>query len=119
MDISGFSNYSYDLQANAYSQAKTDLIGHTLKNAASGSDDAELLNACREFESYFISVMFKEMRKTVDTSNSVIPNGNAEDIFQSLLDEQISKSAATSGGIGLADFMFRQMKREQGGTQLV
>lgn len=113
MDISALSNAGItqtkmELQRQ---ESMAESFQDTLNKAAAGEDDAKLREACREFESYFINVMFREMRKTVDTSSSFIPVGYAENVFQEMLDEETSKNAAKSGGIGLADMMYRQMNR--------
>ncbi|MDR1703188.1 MAG: rod-binding protein [Clostridiales bacterium] len=80
--------------------------------AAQDKSDAELMEACRSFESYFIQMMFKELRKTslADESGPFAKSG-PELIFQDMLDEQVSIQAANGGGIGIAAFMYKQMKR--------
>lgn len=91
---------------------KTESFAEALNAAAISENDAELLHACQEFESYFLNLLFKEMRKTVgENDNALLKKSNAEKIFQEMLDEQISISASKTGGIGLAAFMYKQMKR--------
>lgn len=76
-------------------------------------EDKELMEACKTFEGYFLQMMYKSMRNTVDTSGSFIQQSNAEKIFQDMLDEENSKKAAESGnGIGLAQMLYRQLSRE-------
>lgn len=75
--------------------------------------DKELMNACKTFESYFLQMMYKSMRNTVNSSGSVIPQSNAEKIFQDMLDEENSKKAAESNNsIGLAEMLYKQLSRE-------
>ncbi len=75
-------------------------------------EDKELMAACKTFEGYFLQMMFKSMRSTIDTSGSVIPQSNAEKIFQDMLDEETSKKAAEGGnGIGLAQMLYKQLSR--------
>ena len=91
---------------------KTVAFESILKNT---KDDRELMSACREFEAYFIQMMLREMRKTIDTSNSLIPKSNAEKIFEDMLDEEYANIAAKQGdGMGLAQTMYNQMKRQRG-----
>ena len=90
-------------------EAKTASFQDMLEQAAASQDSAELRRACVEFESYFTQLMFKEMRKTVPTENSLFPKSNAETIFQDMLDEEYAKRAAQAGGIGLADMLYRQL----------
>ncbi len=79
----------------------------------SSVEDRELMDACETFESYFLQMMYKSMRNTVNSSGSVIPQSNAEKIFQDMLDEENSKKAAESGnGIGLAQMLYKQLSRQ-------
>jgi Rod binding domain-containing protein len=82
-------------------------------NPTQGSvvDRAEIRKAAEMFESYFLQIMFREMRKTTLNENSFIPKSHAEKIFTEMLDEQVSKDAAAAGGIGLADMIYKQMTR--------
>jgi flagellar protein FlgJ len=75
------------------------------------ADRAEIRKAAEMFESYFIQMMFRELRKTTLNENSFIPKSHAEKIFTDMLDEQVSKDAAASGGLGLADMIYKQMTR--------
>jgi flagellar protein FlgJ len=68
-------------------------IGNRLKNAKNQTDDhndPQLQAACAEMESLFISHLLKEMRATVEKSG-FMDGGQAEEIFTSLLDVEISK----------------------------
>lgn len=80
--------------------SKTDAFQDALKKAAEEQDDEKLKYACEQFEGYFIQTIFKEMRKTVDTSHSYIQMSNADNIYRDMLDEEYSKNAAKAGGIG-------------------
>ncbi|MDR3091747.1 MAG: rod-binding protein [Clostridiales bacterium] len=84
-----------------------------LQTARTREDDAGLKEACFEFESYFIQTMFREMRKTIDDSHSLLPKSNAENIFTDMLDEEYSKNLAKSGGIGLAKMLYSQISKEE------
>jgi len=80
-------------------------------NAGSVVDRAALRHAAEMFESYFLQMMFREMRSTTLNENSFMPKSHAEKIFTDMLDEQVSKDAAAAGGMGLADMIYRQMTR--------
>lgn len=73
------------------------------------NDEQELREACEAFESYFLQIMFREMRKTTFNEDGIFAKSYAEKIFTDMLDEEISKSLARTGGIGLAEQMLRQM----------
>ncbi|WP_160558283.1 rod-binding protein [Parablautia muri] len=115
MELGGISSAAYA----DYIKDQSTTAGSQLKEAISGTDysqasDDELLEACKQFESYFLEQVFKEMQKTVDCFKSdedSDPNDNLVDYFQ---DSSIQKLAATSTemqGLGLAQMLYEQMKR--------
>lgn len=75
--------------------------------------DEDLLKASKEFETYFLQMMMKEMRKTIDRDNSYIKENNAERIFKEQLDNQMMADLSEGGGIGLAKQIYSQMKKQQ------
>ena len=77
--------------------------------------DKKLKDACEGFESVFIGQMIKEMRKTVPKDGYF--KGKEEEQYVSMFDEELSKKLAKSGGIGLADYMMRQLATRADQTQ--
>lgn len=69
--------------------------------------DAKLNEACEGFEAVFIGQMLKEMRKSVPKDGLL--HGKHEDQYLSMFDEELSKTLAKQGGIGLAGFMRQQL----------
>lgn len=78
------------------------------KQLTAEKDDPSLGAACREMESLFLTHLLKEMRATVEKSG-FISGGQAEEIFTSLLDVEISKKMAAAGGIGLSAILQEQL----------
>jgi flagellar protein FlgJ len=91
------------------SENKAESFQASLERLAASGDKAALKEACIEFESYFIQMMYSTMRKTVNSEGGFLPKGNAEKIFEDMLYEEASKAAARAGGIGLASFMYKQL----------
>jgi len=86
-------------------------IGNNLiaiKEQTADKDDPRLQAACAEMESLFLSHLLKELRATVDKSG-FIDGGQAEEIFTSLLDVEISKKMSAAGGIGLSAILLEQL----------
>jgi flagellar protein FlgJ len=86
-------------------------IGNSLKaikNHTADKNDPQLQAACAEMESLFLSHLLKELRATVDKSG-FISGGQAEEIFTSLLDVEISKKMSAAGGIGLSAILLEQL----------
>ena len=107
MDITGIGS------ANMMSQAAFHVNNRSTPqyvdwNSLRG-DDAALLAAAKEFEAYFIHMMFRAMRTTVDSSQGILPRSQTEEIFRDMLDEQTARAAVEGGGVGLAQQIFRQM----------
>lgn len=74
--------------------------------------DAELRDACRDFESIFIHMMLKEMRKTIP-EGGFVEKSTASKMFEDMLDEEISKEIAKKDdGLGIAKMMYEQLKRQ-------
>ena len=115
MDIIGAANNEMQRFITDSQRHETALGGFRSVLAAraaenlSEAEDRELRKACEDFESYFMQMMFREMRKTSFDEDGFLPKSSAEKIFTDMMDEEASKSAARTGGFGLADMMYRQM----------
>ena len=100
------------------SQDNTSKLSNKLESAYTEKDDKKLKETCKEFESLFISMMMKEMRKTVPESE-LLSSSFATDTYQEMFDEEISKSASKGNGIGIADAMYRQISAKLKNTYKV
>lgn len=99
MNIGNITPYIPDIESNQFADK--------LKSAYSEKDDAKLREACEGFESMFLNMMLKEMRKTVPESE--IGNSYAMEMYQEMLDDEIAKTASKGKGIGIADAMYNQL----------
>lgn len=97
------NNYSIENNLNT---SNTDSRLETIKNMKNSEEKNKL--AAKEFESFFISMMFKEMRKTV-TEGGLIPKTQAEKIFEELLDQKYSEKMAEKGGLGLSELLLEKI----------
>lgn len=117
MDISGISAYTDYLTSQAKGTAGTKLkenISDT--NYAQASDD-ELMDACKQFEAYFLEMVFKEMQKTVDAvkdENSLDTSNSMIDYFKDLTIQKLASTSTDIQGLGLAQTLYEQMKRNYG-----
>jgi len=94
-------------------------IGST--NPIMGADlreqrNKELKKACREFESVFTYELLKSMRKTVDKCD-LFSGGEGEEIYESLLDQELSKKMTGYGSNSLAEVLYRQLSRIDSSSQ--
>lgn len=110
MDISSLS----DATSTYFDQLSTttSALETSLNSGYTEATDEELMDACKEFEAYFLEQMFKEMMNT-------IPESEDEDSSMSQLTDYMEESwiqemAATStdtSSLGLAQTLYEQMKR--------
>ena len=87
---------------------------HTQQAAKAGlneREDRKLKEACQDFEALFLSSLLKAMRKTVQKTN-LFGSDSAEQTFQEMMDTEISKSAAKTSSMGIADALYTQLKVE-------
>ena len=80
----------------------------------SKASDKELMDVCKQFESYFLEQVFKEMQKTVDCFKSEESSSSSDGLVDFFKDNAIQELASTSTdlqGLGLAQMMYEQMKR--------
>lgn len=85
-----------------------------LKSRNAGSedkDDAKLKNACRDFEAMFVNNLLKAMRKTV-VKSGLFGDQQEEEMFQEMMDAEVSKSISRTNSVGIADMLYRQLKAD-------
>lgn len=80
--------------------------------AMSEKDQEKLRSSCRDFESVLLNMMLQSMRATVPKSDFFGQNQGRE-MFESMLDQEITKDMAKAGGVGLADMLFKQLTLNQ------
>ena len=73
--------------------------------------DEALKKACRDFESIFTYQLLKSMRSTIDKCD-LFHGGQGEEIYESLLDQELSKNIAGGGSNSLSELLYRQLKSE-------
>ena len=81
--------------------------------AAARAKDKQAVRATAEkFEAQFLSQMMGHMFKGI-TGDSVMGGGHAEEMWRDFYVEEVTKSFATRGGIGLADTIEKQLLQLQ------
>ncbi len=75
-------------------------------------EDKKMREACQGMEAVFLNLMLSQMRATVPKS-SLTGSSNQEETMQSMLDTEMTKNLAATGGIGLADMIYRQLLQEK------
>lgn len=81
-----------------------------LRARAIKDPEGALKEAAHQFETIFMNMMMKSMR-TEASGKSLFDNEGTR-VFTGLLDEEFSKKWASSGGMGLADLMVKQLSQK-------
>ncbi|MGL5259637.1 MAG: rod-binding protein [Lachnospiraceae bacterium] len=109
MDIS--SLYTDYISQTANNTTANQLSSTENKDYSEATDD-ELLDVCKQFESYFLEQMFKQMEKTIirdeESSDS---NSTLVDYFKSNALVELSEQSTETNGLGIAQMLYEQMKR--------
>ena len=122
MDISGLSNYAGYLGANASTQAQNTELKNQIDGVKNAQDSEELLDACKQFESYLWEQVYKAMQKSVDAmKDEEDKDGYANqmvDYFSGTTLQEIASRTTeeAEGANSLAKTLYEQMKRNYGIT---
>lgn len=73
------------------------------------SDDQKLREAVQGFEAIFLKQMWTQMRATVPQSGLL--KSKEEQFYQSMFDHEITQSLSKSGGLGLGDMLYEELKK--------
>ena len=110
MDFSSITGMVDYTRTQAMSEQSSKLRQTTEKDYSQASDD-ELMDACKEFESYLLEQIFKEMTKTVSFVDKDDTNSALVEYFGDSVIQEISKQSTESQGLGIAQQLYEQMKR--------
>lgn len=99
-------NYIDNIKNNS-----TEKIEKNLSIDYASATEEEMMSACKEFESYFTEQIFKSMKKMVPNSDEDSSSSSTLDMFEDMLTQEHAKNSMDSGGLGIAQMLFEQMKR--------
>lgn len=115
MDVSNIASMYSDVYANAANQSASKLQDRLQSTAKNAATDDELMDACKQFESYFIEQMYKAMVKTIpqneETSGST---GTMMDYYKDQMIQSVADQTTEQSGFGLAQMLYEQMRRNYG-----
>lgn len=115
MDFSNITSMYSDVYANAANQSASKLQNKLNKTEYSTATDEELMDACKQFEAYFIEQMYKAMLKTIpengETSNYT---STMMDYYKDQMVQGIAEQTTEQSGLGLAQMLYEQMRRNYG-----
>lgn len=111
-------NMMTDMAVSTIGQSNIDNEKSKIKNLSQSKDSAqkekELRSAAEGFEAIFIQKMWQQMRSSLP--KNPLHHSKEEEYWQSMYDQELGKSMASAGGIGLADLMVDQLTKERSKT---
>lgn len=114
MDISGLTNY-YSSMVSGQSSASSNKISNMTDEDMANKSDEELMDVCKQFESYLLEQVYKEMEKTAkvfsDDEDQDSSNSQLVDYFMDSTIQEIASQSTEQQGLGIAQMMYEQMKR--------
>jgi len=88
--------------------------GTPFSNIDTKREASELKRACQQFESLFLQHLLKVMRESVHKTR-LLDGGRGEELYRSVLDQEVAMRMASAGGIGLAKILYDRLRTERAG----
>ncbi|MDO5519579.1 MAG: rod-binding protein [bacterium] len=107
MSLSIDSSSLYSMYGTDTTSSSTSKLEATLDSNLTTAKDEELMEACKSFETYFVEQVFKEMKKTVQSSD----DNEYNEYFGDMLYQEYAKEASEQGNLGIAQMLYESMKR--------
>jgi peptidoglycan hydrolase FlgJ len=93
------------------------LSGIDPRTPSAGQNPQQLRQAAEELEGLFLGLLLKSMRSTV-SEGGLFKEGTDSKMYKDMFDQEVGRSLARRGGIGLADMIVRdQVLREASATK--
>lgn len=111
MDIGSLYTDYYSKQI---SNAKSDRLSSSLKGKdMSGSTDEELMEVCKDFESYFVEQVLKQAMETFTTGDEMSSGSMStlQGYYKDNLIKEYASKITENQDMGLAKTLYDQMKR--------
>jgi flagellar protein FlgJ len=116
MDISNISSLT-DYYTSVTGEAKaTELARNLSGKAENASTDDELMDVCKQFESYMLEQVFKHMDKTVmrNDDGKDASTENLVDFFRGQAIQDLASQSTEKQGLGIAQQLYEQLRRNYG-----
>lgn len=116
MDVSGITSMVNQTgvtnATTSANTAKTDSLTNSVNGLSSNSSDEELMEVLKDFESYFIEQMIKQMKETfTDEDEEESMASQYTDTFMDYAIEDVADMLLEEVGGSMTQQLFEQMKR--------
>ena len=111
--MDGIGNFSATDYTSYITQANSDKLTSSLSGANKDkATDAEMLEACKEFETYMVEQVYKQMEKTIMKADD--EENEYEQYFGDYRIHEMAKQVSDQSNLGLANQLYQAMKRNSG-----
>ena len=115
MDFSSVASMYSDVYSTAANQTASKLQNKLDGADYSKADSGELMDACKQFEAYFIEQMYKAMMKTIPQNENMSNyTSGIMDYYKDQMIQSVAEQTTSGSGMGLAQMLYEQMKRNYG-----
>lgn len=113
MDINGLNGYLDQYTSTSQTSASANKISNMKSQELQNASDEELMKVCKDFESYFLEQVFKEMEKTTNLFGEEKSDSSSKlvDYFKDSTIETLAEQSTEQNSLGLAQMLYDQMKR--------
>ena len=108
---------AYDSYLGQISSSASSIAAQNAANKDySKANDEKLMNACKQFEEYFVEQVYKEAQKTImrDDEDESPSSATLRSYNDDMMAQHLAKALVNQKSLGLAQSMYEQMKRSQG-----
>lgn len=120
MDFSNIASMYSDVYSTAANQTASKLQNQLNGSDYSKANSDELLDACKQFEAYFIEQMYKAMMKTIpENENNSNYTSGIMDYYKDQMIQSVAEQTSSGSGLGIAQMLYEQMKRNYGISDVI
>lgn len=111
MDINSMSGSLFNQYSSVLDSQNSSKLDSALGVNQKDATDEEMMDACKQFEQYFVEQMFKEMKKTVP-EDSLLGNNEYYKMFEDNMIEGVAEKITESGQLGFAQKLYESMSSQ-------
>jgi len=90
--------------------------GSSASTAAKSATETKARKASTDFESMFLEQSLDRLTQSEGTDGPLGENGTGGSVYRSMLTKEYAGQIVKSGGVGIADQVFREMMKMQEGS---
>ena len=107
--IDGISSLVSNAQ-NSAAAGSASALKNSISSVSSSSSEEELLSVCKDFESYFVEEVLKEVKENLISDDDEDNSNDYVNMFQDNYLSAIADQMVNSGqGLGIADKLYESM----------